>query len=155
MERSSKVFEGKIAHLDFRVIDLEIFEPIDGASLPENVVGADEDNVKFLQVAVLFAFAQSLAVTHGLVEACPLGDLLGVFHLHFDIKIAEGFAIGSRFFHEDVKADALADGAHFDGLFGFGVPEFVNLDAKNRLEEGLGDFFMAEHHGEHKFVGDG
>ncbi len=30
----------------------------------------------------------------------------------------------------------------------------MNLDAENRLEEGLGDILLAEHHREHELVGD-
>ena len=114
-----------------------------------------KDDVKFLQIAVFFAPAQGFAVAHGLVEACALGDFVGVFHLHFDIETAEGLAIGAGYLHEYVEADALVDGADLDGLFRFGLPEFVNLDAENRFEEGLGDFIVAEDHREHELVGDG
>ena len=116
MERSSKILEGEVAHLDFGIVAFEILEPVDGASLCENVVGAKEDDVEFLQVVIAFAPVQGFAVAHGLVEACPLGDFVGVFHLHLDIETPDGFAIGPDLFCEDVEADALADGADLDGL---------------------------------------
>ena len=124
-------------------------------ALPENVFGTKKDNVEFLQVAVFFASAQGFAVAHGLVEACAFGYFPGIFHLEFDVKAAEGFAVGARFFHENIVADALGHWADFDGFLGLGVLEFVNLDAENRLQEGLCDFLVAEHHGEHEPVRDG
>ena len=114
-----------------------------------------KDDVKFLQIAIFFTPAQGFAVAHGLVEACALGNFLGVLHLHFNIETADGFAIGTGFLYENIEADALADGTDFDGLFRFGLPEFVNLDAENCFEEGFGDFFVAKHHRKHKLVGDG
>ena len=167
-----KFFESEVTHFDFRVVDIEILKSVHCPSLLEDIVGADniqdlatcclvavipygEDDVEFFQVVVFFALEQGVAVAHGLVEASPFGDVVGVFHLQFNIKTANGFAIGAGFLHENVVADALGYGADFDGFLGFGVLEFVNLDAENRLQEGLGDFLVAEHHGEHEPVRDG
>ena len=72
-----------------------------------------------------------------------------------NIETAEGFSIGARFLHEYVKTNALVDGVYFDGLFRFGLPEFMNLDAKHRFEEWLGDFLVAKHHRKHELIGDG
>ena len=150
-----KIFEALVTHLNFWVICFQIFEPVDSAALLENVVGANEDDVEFLQVAVFFASAQGFAVAHGLVEACAFGYFPGIFHLEFDVKAAEGFAVGARFLHENIVADALGHWADFDGFLGLGVLEFVNLDAENRLQERLGDFLVAKDHGEHEPVRDG
>lgn len=144
-----------VTHLNFWVICFQIFEPVDSAALLENVVGANEDDVEFLQIAVFFASAQGFAVAHGLVEACAFGYFPGIFHLEFDVKAAEGLACGTGLLHEDVEADSLADGADFDGFLGFGVLEFVNLDAENRFQEGLCDFLVAKDHCEHEPVRDG
>ena len=133
MERSSKVFEGKIAHLDFRVVDFEILEPVDGSAFSEDVVGTDEYDIEVLQVAVFFAPAQGFAVAHGLVEACAFGYFLGVFHLKLDVETAKCFSVWAKLLREYIVADTLADGTHVDGLFWHGVAEFVNLDAKNRF----------------------
>ena len=144
-----------VSHFDFRVIDFKILEPVDSESFSEDVIGAKENDVEFLQVAVFFAPAQCLAVAHGLVETCAFGNFLGVLHLHFDIETAEGFTIGAGFFYENIEADALANGIDLNCLFWFGFTEFVNLDAENCFEEGLGDFLVAKYHRKHKLVGDG
>ena len=150
-----KVFESEVAHLDFRVVNFEIPESVDGSVPAKNVFGTEKNDVELLQVAVFFAPVQGFAIAHGLVEAGPFGDFLGVGHLHFDVKTAEGFAVGTDFLRKDVKADTLGDGAYVDGLFRFGVAKFMNLDAENRFQEGLGDFLVAEDHREHELVGDG
>ena len=150
-----KFFESKVTHFDFRVVDIEILKSVHCPSLLEDIVGADKDDVEFFQVVVFFALEQGVAVAHGLVEASPFGDVVGVFHLQFNIKTANGLAIGAGFLHENVVADSLADGADFDGLFRLGFPEFVNRDAENRFQERLGDFLVAENHGEHEPVCDG
>ena len=149
------IFEALVSHFDFRVVDIEILEPVYCPSLFKNVVGADKDDVEFFQVVVFFALEQGVAVAHGLVEASPFGDVVGVFHLQFNIKTANGLAIGAGFLHENVVADALGHWADFDGFLGFGVLEFVNLDAENRLQEGLCDFLVAKDHCEHEPVCDG
>ena len=150
-----KFFESEVTHFDFRVVDIEILKSVHCPSLLEDIVGADKDDVEFFQVVVFFALEQGVAVAHCLVEASPFGDVVGVFHLQFNIKTANGFAIGAGFLHENVVADALGYGADFDGLLGFGGLEFVNLDAENRLQEGLCDFLVAKDHGEHEPVRDG
>ena len=150
-----KIFEAEVTQFNFRIINFEILEPIDGFSLPENVLGTQKHNVEFLQVVVYLALVQRLAIAHRLIIARPLGDFLGVFHLHFDIETAEGLATGTGFLHKDVVADSLVERAYLDCLFGFGIPKFVNLDAKHSFKEGLGDFLVAEHHGEHETVRDG
>ena len=97
-------------------------------------------DVELLQVVVNFALVQRLAIAHRLVIARPLGDFLGIFHLHLDIETAECLATGTSFLHKDVVADSLVERAYFDCLFGLGIPKFVYLDAKNCFEEGFGDF---------------
>ena len=86
MERSSKVFERKVAHLDFWVISFEIFEPVDSPVLPKNVIRTKKDDVEFFQVAVFCASVQGFTVAHGLVETSALRNFLGVLHLHFDAE---------------------------------------------------------------------
>jgi hypothetical protein len=69
-----------VTHLNFRVIDFEILELVDGTTFPEDVVGAEKYDVEILQIAVFFAPAQGIAVSHSLVEASALGDFLLAEH---------------------------------------------------------------------------
>lgn len=73
----------------------------------------------------------------------------------FNVETAEDFSVWASFLYKDIIADSLVERAYFDSLFRFGIPEFVNLDAENRFEEGPGDFLVAEHHCEHESVRNG
>ena len=139
-----------VIHLPFEILEL-----VHGAVLPENVLGTQEHDIKILQIVVRFALVQSFAIAHGLVVAGPLGNILVVYHLHLYIETAEGLSVRPRFLYKDIVADTLVERAYLYGLFGLGIPEFVDLDAKHRFEKGLGDFLVAEHHCKHEPVCDG
>ena len=53
-----KIFVTEVTQFVFGVPFFQILEPVDGAALLENIVGADEDDVLFLEVTVGFALVQ-------------------------------------------------------------------------------------------------
>ena len=56
----------------FGIPFFQILEPVDGTTLLENIVGADEDDVLFLEVAVRFALVQGFGIAQCLVVAGTL-----------------------------------------------------------------------------------
>ena len=73
----------------------------------------------------------------------------------FNVETAESLSVQARFLHKNIVANSLIKWAYFDGLFRLGIPKFVNLDAENRFEKGLGDFLVAEYHCKHEPVRNG
>ena len=53
-----KIFITKVTQFMFGIPFFQILEPVDGTTLLENIVGADEDDVLFLEVAIRFALVQ-------------------------------------------------------------------------------------------------
>ena len=70
----------------------------------------------------------------------------------FNVETAEDFSIWASFLYKDVVADTLVERAYINSLFGLGILELVNPNAKHSLEERLGDFLMPKHHSKHEPV---
>ncbi len=62
--------------------DFYVFESIDGTALLKNVIGADKDDILFLEIAVGFPFVQGFRVAQSLVIASTLWQFMGIFYLH-------------------------------------------------------------------------
>ena len=133
----------------------QILEPVDGTTLLENIVGADEDDVLFLEVTVGFALVQGFGIAQCLVVSGSFRKIVSVLHLHFDIKNAGYFSIGALFLYEHVVTDTLVEGACFGGFFRFGLLQVKNLDSEDSLQEWLRDVLAAEYQREHEAVRDG
>ena len=150
-----KIFKTKVSQFNFRAVDFKILEPVDSFSLTKNVFGTQEHDIEFLQVVVHLALVQRLAVAHSLIVTSPLGDVHVIFHLHLNIKTTEGHPIRSRFLYKDIVADTLVERAYVNSLFGLGILELVNPNAKHSLKERLCNFLVAKHHCKHEPVRNG
>ena len=73
----------------------------------------------------------------------------------FNIETAESFSVRSRFLYKDIVADTLVERANVNCLFGLGILEFKNPNAKYSLEERLSNFLMSKHHCKHEPVRNG
>ena len=89
-------------------------------------------DVEIVQLIVNFALVQRFAITHRLVVASPLGDILVLFHLHLTPLASATTA-----------------------QFGLGILELVNPNAKYSLKERLCNFLVAKHHCKHEPVRNG
>ena len=67
-----KIFVTEVTQFMFGIPFFQILEPVDGTTLLENIVGADEDDVLFLEVAVRFALIQGFGIAQCLVVAGTL-----------------------------------------------------------------------------------
>ena len=96
-----------------RVLFFQVHELVNSPTPPENVVGANEHDILFLEVAVGFSLVQCFRVTQRLVVTGALRQFVGVLDLHLDVKGAEDFALWSPLLYKYIVADPLVKGAAF------------------------------------------
>ena len=71
-----------------------------------------------------------IAVNKFLIITHPLGKIVGIGHLHFNIERA----IGALFLNVNVEPNAFAVGAKIDSLFALGVVDFTDFDVQNEFK---------------------
>lgn len=150
-----KNFITKVTQFVLRMSEFQVFEPVNSTALLENIVGTDEDNVLFLEIAIGFALVQGFGIAQCLVVSGSFRKIVSVLHLHFDIKNAGYFAIGTQLLYEHVVTNALVEGAGFDGFLRFGLLQVKNFDSEYSLQEWLRDVLATEYQREHEAVRDG
>ena len=73
----------------------------------------------------------------------------------FNVETAEDFSVWASFLYKDIVADTLVERANVNSLFGLGILEFKNPNAKYSLKERLCNFLVAKHHSKHEPVRNG
>ncbi|MCL4103522.1 hypothetical protein MMG03_003144 [Fibrobacter succinogenes] len=149
LTKDIKILVAKVSQQNVGVGFLAILELIHRLARLENILGAEKQDVLFLEFIVIDSLAQSIQIKHPLVIPGALGQFTGVDHLQLDIERAAVSGITLPCLH--IQAHTLVEGILLEGGLG-NHTDLFDVNLQDVLQEILRDIRIAKNLCEHEVV---